>query len=299
MVILRFHSIAGGLLLVLPLLDAAGPVPPTPETGELLAALSNAAATFSRTVPSLRATERLVQHGRTGEMEFSGRGRNNELRGVSLTLPEEFQSHEIVSAYSFGSRAGGGGFHEIRRVLTLDGKKPEPGEVRHAMTMGLTRAEDGAKKEILEELEQSRLVGAAADFGPMLLLFTESGQRNYRFKAAGADKVGKEPAWILGYQQASGPGAVAEFRDRGEILHAARGRIWFRQSDLLPFRITFEADEMVAPKFLLRNEADITYQPTPFGLAPQLILHRQFLNRDLLVENRFSYDAYTVRGIIP
>ncbi len=270
-----------------------------PEAAELQLALANASATFARTVPSLTATERLNQHGRRGEMQFGKKTRKNELRDVSFTLPEEFQTHEVVSAYRFGTKPGSTGFHEIRAITMIDGKPPVDANPRHAMTLGLQRPDDGAKKELLENLEQDRLVGAAADFGPMLLLFTESGQRGYRFKVLGAERLGRDPAYVLGYRQVSGPGAVAEFREREEVLHAAQGKIWFRQSDLLPLRITFEADEVVAPKFILRNEADITYRPTPYGLAPELVLHRQYLNQDLLVENRFTYSAYNGMSIIP
>ena len=283
-----------------------------PDQAELLRALANTAATFARTVPYLTATEHLSQHGRRGKMQFAKlvkdrNGKTKELKDVSIELPEEFQSHEVVSAYSFGSLPGLSGFHEIRKTITVDGDPPEQGEIRHALTLGLQRPDDGKRKELLENLEQNQLQGSVTDFGPMLLLFSESGQRNYRFRTGtlagneriGKDRIGKEQAFVLHYRQTAGPGVVTEFRDREEVLHPAQGRIWFRQSDLLPLRITFEADEIIAPKYILRNEADITYRPTPFGLAPELILHRQFLNQDLLVENRFQYEAYNGRGIDP
>ena len=43
--------------------------------------------------------------------------------------------------------------------------------------------------------------------------------------------------------------------------------------------------------YILRNEAEVNYTPTRFGLAPSTVIHRQFLNQDLLVENRFSIPA--------
>ena len=271
----------------------------TLEAAELLHALANTAAIFSRTVPALSAVETLSQHGRRGEMQYARKGRRNELHDVSFVLPEEFQRHEVVSAYSFGGIPGLTGFHELRRTLTVDGGPPPDAEARHAMTLGLRRPDDGRRKEVLEDMERNQLQGAVTDFGPMLLLFTEAGQANYRFRPGGTDRLGRDPAFVLHYRQVTGPGAVAEFRDREEVLHPAQGRIWFRESDLLPLRLTFESDEIIAPKYVLRNEADITYTPTPFGLAPSLILHRQFLNQDLLVENRFSYGSFQGRVFFP
>jgi hypothetical protein len=57
--------------------------------------------------------------------------------------------------------------------------------------------------------------------------------------------------------------------------------------------------EKLTSKYTLRNEAEIDYQPTPYGMAPATVLHRQLLNRDLLVENRFRYTDYHGRTFLP
>jgi hypothetical protein len=43
----------------------------------------------------------------------------------------------------------------------------------------------------------------------------------------------------------------------------------------------------------------VIYCPTPFGLAPSTVLHRQYLNEDLLVENSFRYSAYNGKAWLP
>jgi hypothetical protein len=132
-----------------------------------------------------------------------------------------------------------------------------------------------------------------------MLLFTEARQANYTFSYAGLNKIDAQPTLVLRYKQVAGDQAFTEFRDRSEKRHPVEGDIWFRQSDLLPLRITLIAEEVLSVRYILRNEAEVNYTPTKFGLVPAIVIHRQFLNRDLLVENKFSYSDYTGPVAIP
>lgn len=261
----------------------------------MLEALARTAGLFARTVPSLGAREILEQHGRRGDMQVLKRGKNNEPKEVSFQLPEIFEDHEVVSDYSLGPIPGVGGFHEIRKTVTIDKQLPaEDVKPRHSMTLGAD--EDGdTRKKLLEGLELDRLAGAATDFGPLLLLFTEARQRDTRFTPGGTRSFGGTSFRILKYRQTAGTGSLAEFRNSREVKHMPEGEIWFREHDLLPLRITLNTEEPVASRYILRNEAEVEYVPTQFGLAPQAVTHRQFLNEQLLVENQFHYSGY--RGI--
>lgn len=272
-----------------------------PERQELLDALARTAAIFSRTAPSLTAREVLDQRGRRGNMQVRRRGRNNEPKDVTFFLPEAFEMHHVVSDYSLGSPGPGGGFHEIRKTVTFDGVPPSAvPPARHALTLGSKSGDDENKKKILESLAIERLQGAATDFGPLMLLFTSARQRTAEFSGlaktfaerAARDVNGPGAGWTLHFRQTEGGGSLTEFRDSRETRHLPEGDIWFRENDLMPLRITLNTEEAITPKYLLRNEARIDYQATKFGLAPHTVVHRQYLNRELLVENTFSYSNY-------
>jgi hypothetical protein len=268
---------------------------------ELLEALGNTAATFSRTAPGLGANELLVQRGRVASLDVlkasfspsSGR----EIKKIKVHIPEEFATHRVSSSWGLSAA---GPIHEVRTVRTLDDTPVEAAKTaRHALTLGLQAPDDATKKKLLEDLERGILQGAIADFVPIMLLFTEARQANYTFLDAGQNKIDTEPVLVLRYKQVAGDRAFTEFRDRSEKRHPAEGDIWFRQSDLLPLRITLSAEELLSVRDILRNEAEVNYTPSSFGLAPATVIHRQYLNRDLLVENIFSYSDYTGRAVIP
>ncbi len=266
-----------------------------PETQDLLDALARTASLFGRTAPSLGAREVLLQNARRVGMQVLKRGKHNELKDVSFELPETLETHEVVSDYTMGT-VGATGFHEIRKTLLIDKVAPSvTDKPRHALTLGLSDPDDETKKQLLESLELERLEGAATDFGPILLLFTGARQRDTRFSSVSMKRSNGETGWSLAFHQTGGAGSLTEFRNSREVKHMPEGQIWFRDADLLPLRITLRTEEVLTPKYILRNEADIQYQPTRFGLAPQTVTHRQYLNEDLLVENRFRYSDY--RGI--
>ena len=233
-------------------------------------------------------------------MQILRRGRHGELKEISFTLPNTFETHEVISDYTMGSSGTAGGFHEIRNTLLVDNAPPgKYPAVRHAMTLGLDDEDEDVKKKLLESLELDRLQGSAADFGPILLLFTATRQRALSVTSGGRHDLASGTAWVLNYRQAGEGASMTEFRNSRAVRHTPEGQIWFREEDLLPVRITLNSEEVLTPKFTLRNEAEIDYQPTSFGLAPHLVTHRQYLNQDLLVENRFVYSDYRGLGIIP
>jgi hypothetical protein len=269
-----------------------------PEPAELLDALARSAAIFARSVPGLTARETLTQRSRLGDMQILKSGRNAKLKKIAFTLPDVFQTHEVVSQYSFGRVGDAPGFHEVRHLVSVD-DEPVTGEARHALTIGTESAEDETKKLLLEDLEHMQLQGSAVDFGLMMLLFTKAKQGDFELTPAGREAGESGTVIVLQYRQIAGDTGLTEFRDKKQNRHPFAGQIWLRESDLIPTRITVNTEEKLTSKYTLRNEAEIDYQPTPFGMAPSAVLHRQFLNRDLLVENRFRYTDYHGRTFLP
>jgi len=225
------------------------------------------------------------------------KGTGRELTKVEVSIPEEFNAHTVESAWSLGDTAT---LHERRvprRIDDLAVSKTMP--ARHALTLGLQSPDDDIKKSLLEDLEHGQMEGAATDFVPLLLLFTRARQNNYEFRDSGRRKIQGEPMLVLRYRQVAGEDAFTEFRDNSEQRHPAQGEIWFRETDCLPLRITLNSEEALSVKYVLRNEAEVNYTPTRFGLAPATVIHRQFLNRDMLVENVFRYSDYSGRTVSP
>jgi hypothetical protein len=271
-----------------------------PEGPELLEALFRSAATFSRSFPHLTARETLLQKGRRGDLAILRQGRHKEIRNAIFSIPPDFQMHEVVSDYGFGPSGDNAAFHEIRHVLTLDGQAVDTkGPTRRSLTLGDNSGDDEARKTLLEELERGELLGAAADFGPLLLLFTGTRQSEYAFEIPSSRKSEANSMVVIRYRQNTGGSALTEFRNRIQTRHPIEGEIWLRESDLIPCRITLHTSESLGPKYTLRNEAEVEYQPTPYGLAPAKIVHRQYLNQDLLVENQFRYSDYQGAPFVP
>src|SRR5207302_510244 len=146
-------------------------------------------------------------------------------RKISFTLPGEFQTHQVVSEFSFGQVGDARGFHEVRRILSID-DEPVTGEARHALSAGMQSAEDEAKKKLLEDLEHAQLQGSAVDFGPMMLMFTKAKQSDFEFVPADRKTVDSGAVFVLRYRQIAGDAGVTEFRDRAQNRQPFSGEIW-------------------------------------------------------------------------
>jgi hypothetical protein len=99
-----------------------------------------------------------------------------------------------------------------------------------------------------------------------------------------------------GLKQTSVSQGLAVFDERTGDLQRTEGKIWLREDDLIPLRITLTSERLISKKDVVGTEAEVAYSPSQFGLAPSSVAHRQFLNHDLLVENLFSYSGYQRPG---
>lgn len=256
---------------------------------EYLDALARTASTFSSTAPGLVADETLDQRGRRGFMEIL-RGKNNKIKSADFKLPEEFRTHEVVSTWRLEEAGEGRVLHEVRTIVKMDGEdRAADTEAHHAMTIGARSADDETKRRLLENLDQEQLEGAVTDFGQVILLFTSRLLKDYEFSLGNPQSLDGERVVVLRYRQVAGDQGLTFFHDRTEDREAASGEIWLRASDLLPLRITMETAELTAKRYTIRTEAAVDYQASPFGLAPEHVVHRQFMNSSLMVENDLRY----------
>jgi hypothetical protein len=264
---------------------------------EYLEALAHTAATFAATAPGLTAQESLDQRGRRGFIKTLT-GKKGKIKKFDVTLPEDFRTHHVVSRYALAEIGEGHALHEIRTAVTMDGKSlATPDEARTALTTGLRSADDVTKRKLLEDLERNQLEGAATDFGQLILLFDKRLQKDYAFSLAGDQHLGGEPVVVLGYRQVSGTQGLTFFKETTEDRQPATGQIWLRRTDLLTVRITMNTEAPLSKKFIIRTEATVDYIPSPFGLVPESVIHKQSLNSSLMVENDFHYTDFNHENV--
>jgi hypothetical protein len=286
-------------IAILPALSLAAQNNSAP-LAEYLDALARTAATFSVTAPGLAADETLDQRGRRGFMEIL-RGKNNKVRSADFKLPDEFRAHRVISTWRLEEAGEGRVLHEVRTIVKMDGEDRAPDtEARHAMTIGTRSTDDETKRRLLENLDQEQLEGAVTDFGQIILLFTPRLLRDYEFSLGNPGTLDGASAIVLRYLQTAGDQGLTFFEERTENRQPAAGEIWLRASDLLPLRITIATEEPTAKKYTIRTEATIDYRPSRFGLAPDHVIHRQFMNTSLMVENDLHYaNFHRAHAMIP
>ncbi len=269
----------------------------TVSLSDCLEALARAAATFGADAAGLTANETLDQRGRRGFIRVL-RGDKNTMKKLDVKLPADFRTHHVVSRYALLDVGQKNVLHEIRLITAIDGKQVRPDdEFRQALTGELQSADDLTQKKVLEDLERNQLEGAATDFGQLILLFQRGLQKDYDFSLAGERRRGDEPALVLSYRQIAGPQGLTVFNERTEDRESASGEIWFRRQDLLPVQITLDAEKKLSKKYTIRTAATVDYTPSPFGLVPESVIHKQLLHGGafadrLMVENDFHYTNF-------
>ena len=202
---------------------------------------------------------------------------------------------EIVSEYGVGELKESPGVpHEFRRVVSVDGRRVADGEkARHALTLGLTSADERARKRMLEDFARHTLAGAVTDLGPLILLFTKRRLGDYEFNARGETAVGAERVHAIGYRQTAGSQSVTIFEGR-RVVHAPLAGELLLRPDGVPVRITL-TNERDDGGTRVVDVAAVEYVLHPQGfLAPASAVHRQLRGGQLVVENLFSYTRFQV-----
>jgi len=277
--------------------------PDEPLTADtLVEATARAAAIFARSAPGIVARERLEQRGRRGFVQVLEQQAKKQDGNVTVKLPPQFRTHVVISDYALAQIGKTHAIHEIRSILTIDGRTISPAdEARHALAIGVQSEDDELKHRLLENFERNRLEGAVTDFGQLILLFTAAARPHYTFTMGHERRLNGVPMIALEYAQISGATGLTVFHEHTMNVRSTHGEIWLRTEDLLPMRIIMDAQTPVTGTLQVRDNAVVDYTPTAFGLAPAHIHHMQYLGPDLLVENDLQYSGYQrlTPGILP
>ncbi len=272
------------------LLAPADPPPSSLLLAPALRRLSEEAEAFARVAPDVLSEEICRQKAARTRRTLHFR-----MGPSPVAAPElRYDAREIVSEYGFAVlKQDGGTLHELRRVVSVDGKPVEPSDkARRKLTMALTDANDRERRRLLREFEDRGLEGAAVDFGQSLLLFTRRRLEDYEFSVEGRENVGPDPALVLSFKQRGGSQAFTVFDRTQVVRRPLQGRLWVRQPDSLPLRLELRTARRHAQTELL-DVAVVDFAMSPHGaLMPVSVLYREHLGRILLIEISFQYGPF-------
>jgi hypothetical protein len=261
---------------------------------DILSRVSEEAEVFQRVAPQTLAEETLTHRSLKPSPRFRPR--------VTTPNPEppklEYRTREIVSEYSYSRlKDAPAALHEFRQVISVDGQSVKTAEqARHALSLGLTSADDRARKRMLEDFRKLGLSEAAMDFGQVLLLFTKRELHNYDFRLAGAERLGADEAMILTYDQRQGSQTMLVFEGRKTIRAKLSGQLWVRRSDGLPLRISLMS-QWKEQGHVRRHEAVVDYASSSYGIVvPASVKHSEYLDLLLITENLFHYTPFKKFG---
>jgi hypothetical protein len=262
-------------------------------TQKMTARVSEEADAFIRLATQVLGTETLHQHAQKPPSRF----RPRVGAAAQGPPPPEWKERTIVSEYGYVSLAGPpASVHELRQVVSVDGHKVEDAKkAQIALAKTITATDDALKKEMLKQFEKYGLVGAATDFGQLLLLFSRRELERYEFTAKEPRMLGYDRALVFAYKQLDGPEALtlieANKNDRLRRMKI-QGEIWVRSTDFVPMRITLVTSEGDGAASV-REEASVDYAMSPFGaLLPVSTDHRETRGGKIVSENQFTYTDF-------
>ena len=259
-------------------------------TDKMTARVSEEAAAFLKLAPEVLGTETLHQRAVKPPSRFHPRV------GAAAMGPPPVQWNErsVVSEYGFASfsPAGdeSGAIHELRRVISVDGRKVEDTKkAQDALAQAITATDDAQKRALLKEFEKYGFSSAVTDFGQLLLLFTRRDLERYEFTPRPAVMIGYDRALVWSYRQIDGREALTLFEKSKTRRLRIEGEIRVRAADFVPLQVTLAAHEGDAPNSV-REEAAVNYAPSKFGaLLPSSTEHRELRGGKVVMENHFVY----------
>jgi hypothetical protein len=260
-------------------------------TDKMTARASEEAAAFIKIAPDLLGTETLHQRALKPPARFHPR------IGAAATTPPpaRWVEREIVSEYGFAIFSeSAGAIHELRQVISVDGKKvAETKKAQDSLAKAITASDDAQKRAMLKEFEKQGLAGAVTDFGQLLLLFSARSLERYEFTPRQETTIGQDRALVWSYKQIDGPESLTLF-EQSKLRHMrVGGEIRVRAADFLPLQISLVTQEGDAPQSI-REEAVVTYHLSQeYGaLLPFSTEHRELRNGEMVMENRIAYSEF-------
>ncbi len=279
----------------LAIFSAALPLLADPRTQKLLDRLAEEASAFASTAPNLIARETLKQRA----VKTGGKRRFHPRVQASTGQPEgpEWQTREIQSEYAFAALGDPPSIRELRKVLSVDGAPVSESDKALADLLRALRSnDDRTRRKLLEDFEKHGLVGAATDFGQLILLSTRSSQEQYEYTFRANKLLGADWCVVFQYKQHEGPGALTVFGAKGRQRPQISGEIWVSRQSYRPLRITLVSTRLEDTESV-RDEAEVDYAMTTHGVvAPTAVNHREFRKGQLVAENHYTYTPFQKFG---
>lgn len=219
-------------------------------------------------------------------------------RGSAPPQPK-YRTRHLVSEYGYSMFANDPNLHELRQVITVDGKTVKArGKLRETLAMGMKGEADRAKKNMLKEFERYGLKETASvDFGQAILMFARRAQENFQFSELRTEFVGPDRVAVVSYQQKDeGAAAVTVFEGKQVVRHKLQGTVHLRQPDGIPLRLTMDASRQ-EKEVHLAHKATIDYQLSPHGFVlPVAVTYTETVNGKMTLESRAKYSDFKMFG---
>lgn len=267
------------------------------RTQRLVERLQEEAYAFNKIATEVIGTETLHQRAQKPPSRFRFRIRVGK-RGDK----PEWQERDIVSEYGF-TRFADGALHELRQVRSVDGKPVKGGMSTEDLAKLVLADDDERKRDLLEQFEKYGLVGAANDFGQLLLLFSPGNIEQYEFVHVRTDLIDGARAEVFSYKQIDGDDSVTVVDARHKEVQQfdLEGFIWVTQDDYTPIQISIDVRQNAFDKLdrdqRIRQRATVTYAKSRYGaLLPVTTAHRDFRGSNMVAENHFTYTDFKKFG---
>ena len=281
--------------------------PAQPNLPDLLSRVAEEAEMLQQNAPKSLTQEVLEQRALMPATRF--RPRIGKKATTMAVPPPRLVVRQIVSEYSVGTLKDSTvqNLTELRQVISVDGRKVQSAaSARHALSLGVTSADDRIRKRMLEDFAKHGLVDIATDYGIFLLAFTKRGLENMKVTLGGEEQVGADAAWVLNWQQTSPDAGLLQFVGNQASRVALRGRLLVRKSDGLPLRIqswtehSEDATQILLqswsghpPIQTVRDEATVDYIQSAHGfLTPASVVHRHLVDGHVMTENLYRYEPF-------
>jgi hypothetical protein len=149
---------------------------------------------------------------------------------------------------------------------------------------------------MLRDFEKHGLIGAATDFGQLILLFTKRRLADYEFAVAGQDRIGADTATVLSFKQKTGQESLTIFAGNAALRSQLQGFVWVRNPDYLPLRIRLLSSRKDGP-LVINTVGAVDYAMSAHGcVLPASVVHRDTIGGKLITENIFQYTPFRKFG---
>ena len=228
-------------------------------------------------------------------MKPSGRNRLRYRRSRPKPSAGEWKESEIISLY--GISVIGGSLHEIRQVISVDGKTVEGEPARRRRFRNFSRQRRSAKIARASASSKIRPGRCRHRFRSLILVFASGGAERYEFTAVGPRLLGTEPAKRIASSNWTAPNRLpcSTAGLRSCALKAKCGSPRLPRGRIRIMLSTASAPTRNEPR--MREEASVDYARQHVRrTAPRARRTEEDARRRLAAENIFDYKNFQNSG---